>query len=133
MKKITTSNWQHKTIGFIALVPLVLTACNQQPTRSTLPTSDSPVVTTAPDNSTSANNNTTPNGGRVLSVDDAAEKVGDALDKDPTLRVFDIDAEDEGNAIVLTGRVQNASQKQLAQTLSQQLAPGISIVNRIEF
>jgi BON domain len=132
MKKIIiSSTWQTTAIGFIAIVPLFLTACNQQPTRSDLPTSNNP-VTTAPDNNTYANN-TTPNGGRVLSVDDAAERVADALDKDPTLQAFDLDAEDEGNAIVLTGRVQTDDQKQLAQTLTQQLAPGVSIVNRIGF
>jgi hypothetical protein len=129
-KNMTANNWQTKAIGAIAIASLLLTACNQQPPLSDRQTPANPAITTAPNNNTSA---TTPNGDRVLNADDAAERVGDILDKDPTLKAFDLDADDEGNTIVLTGRVQNASQKQLAQTLSQQVAAGFSIVNRIVF
>lgn len=67
-----------------------------------------------------------------LSVDDAAEKVEKALENNSTLKAFDLDADDEKNTIVLKGRVQNQSQKALAETVAKQTAPGFA-VNRITF
>lgn len=119
------SGWKTKAIALLPIALLTLTACNQAPRANT----DS-VVTTAPNNNS---NNPAANTAPVADLDDAAEKVEDALDNDPALRAFDLDANDEGNGIVLKGRVQTESQKQLAQTLTQQIAPGVSIDNRITF
>lgn len=68
---------------------------------------------------------------QTVSADDAADRVDDVLDDHPSLKQFDVDAEDEGNAIVLTGRVREASQRQLAEEVAKQAAPGFTIINRI--
>ncbi|WP_310419072.1 BON domain-containing protein [Chamaesiphon sp. OTE_8_metabat_110] len=121
------SSLQTKLIGLLPIALLALTACNQAPTPADPRATGDSVVTTAPANNSAAN--TAP----VANVDDAAEQVEEALDNHPTLRAFDLDANDENNSIVLTGRVQTEAQKQLAQTLTQQLAPGVAIVNQIVF
>jgi osmotically-inducible protein OsmY len=120
-------SWRTKVIGLAPIALLALTACNQAPTPKDPRANTDSVVTTAPTNDRAAK--TLP----IASVDDAAEKVEDALDNHPTLRAFDLDANDQGSGIVLTGRVQTEAQKQLAKTLTQQIAPGIAIVNRITF
>jgi osmotically-inducible protein OsmY len=107
--------------GFIAA--LALTGCNQPTPQTTIPSNSAPTAN-AP-----ATNTTAP----TISVDDAADRVDDALDNDANLRVFDLDVDDENDVIVLKGQVQNQSQKDLAQTIATQAAPGFSIVNRIAF
>jgi osmotically-inducible protein OsmY len=107
--------------GIIAA--LALTGCNQPTPQATIPS------TSAPTTNVPATNTTAP----TISADDAADRVDDALDDNSTLRVFDLDADDENSVIVLKGQVQNQSQKDLAQTIATQAAPGISIVNRIAF
>jgi hypothetical protein len=42
-----------------------------------------------------------------------------------------LDADDRDNSIVLTGRVQTAEQKALAEQIARQTAPNISINNEI--
>ena len=64
-------------------------------------------------------------------IDDIADRVEEALDSDATLKPFDLDAEDRDNSIVLTGRVQTAEQKALAEQIARQTAPNISINNQI--
>jgi hypothetical protein len=64
-------------------------------------------------------------------ADDAAEKVEEAIDTHPTLKPFDLDAEDQGNEIVLTGTVREASHKALAEQIAKETARGFAIVNRL--
>jgi BON domain len=129
-KIMTSFGGLTKLMGLVPIALLVLTSCNQPPTSSNSQPDTTRVVTTEPANSPTTNN---PNSASVISIEDAAENVENALDNHPTLRAFDLDANDEGNAIVLTGRVQTDSQKQLAQALTQQVAPGVAIVNQIVF
>jgi hypothetical protein len=42
-----------------------------------------------------------------------------------------LDADDQDNSIVLTGRVQTAEQKALAEQIARQTAPNISLNNQI--
>lgn len=69
---------------------------------------------------------------QTLSADDAAERVEDALENDPTLKPFDLDADDEGNEIILEGTVKDASHKALAEDIAKRTAPGFTIINRIK-
>jgi hypothetical protein len=64
-------------------------------------------------------------------IDDIADRVEEALDSDATLKQFDLDADDQDNSIVLTGRVQTAEQKALAEQIARQNAPNISLNNQI--
>jgi BON domain len=121
------SSWQNRLIGLLPIALLALTACNQTPTPTDPRATDDSGVTRAPATDRAAK--TLP----IASIDDAAARVEKALNNHPTLRAFDLDANDQGTGIVLTGRVQTAAQKQLAKTLTQQIAPGIAIVNRIAF
>jgi BON domain len=125
-----STHWLTKVTGLWTILLLAVTACTQPPTSGDSQTNATPVAPTAPANNSDSN---TIDPTQALDLDDAAEKVEDRLDNHPTLRAFDLDANDEDNAIVLTGRVQTASQKQLAQTLAQEVAPGVSIVNQIGF
>ncbi len=68
---------------------------------------------------------------QALSADDMADRVEDALEKYPTLKPFDLDADDEGNAIVIKGTVRTAAQKALAEDIARKVAPGFTIINRI--
>jgi NADPH-dependent ferric siderophore reductase len=120
---MTFSRKLTSTIGLGFIASLALTSCNQPTPQATIPNSSAP-TTNVPATNTPA---------PTISVDDAADRVDDALDNDSNLRVFDLDADDENNVIVLKGQVQNQSQKDLAQTLATQAAPGFSIVNRIAF
>ncbi|KAM3089623.1 BON domain-containing protein [Phormidesmis sp. 146-35] len=65
-------------------------------------------------------------------ADNAAEKVDDAIDNHPTLKSFDIDAGDRGDAIVLTGTVREAAHKALAEQIAKDTAPGFAIVNQLK-
>ncbi|MEG4203486.1 BON domain-containing protein [Microcoleus sp. Pol7_A1] len=85
---------------------------------TTAPTASAPATTTA---QTADNQN----------IDDIADRVEDALDSDTTLKQFDLDADDRANAIVLTGRVQTAEQKALAEQIARQVAANVSITNEI--
>jgi len=85
---------------------------------TTAPTASAPATTTAP----------TP---QNQDLDDIADRVEEALDSDATLKQFDLDADDQDNSIVLTGRVQTAEQKALAEQIARQAAPNISLNNQI--
>lgn len=64
-------------------------------------------------------------------AEEAAQRVDDALDSNLTLQSFDLDADGEGTSILLTGRVQTALQKALAETIAKRTAPDFAIVNRL--
>ena len=85
---------------------------------TTVPTPAAPATTTA---QTAENQD----------IDDIADRVEDALDYEATLKPFDLDADDRDNSIVLTGRVQTAEQKALAEQIARQSAPNVSINNEI--
>lgn len=68
---------------------------------------------------------------QTLSADEMADQVEDALDSHETLGQFDLDAEDEGETIVLEGTVDQAEQSTLAEDVASQTAPDFTIVNRI--
>jgi hyperosmotically inducible periplasmic protein len=119
-------------MGIAALSLLGLTACNEpnnpqvtNPTVSSSPSTitQSPATTTPVTPGTQTNQN--------IDIDDLAGRVEDTLDNDQTLRPFDLDADDEGNSIVLTGLVQNEAQKTRAEELARQIAPNTTIDNRI--
>ena len=86
---------------------------------TTAPTASAPATTTAQQ---------TP---QNQDIDDIADRVEEALDSDATLKQFDLDADDRDNSIVLTGRVQTAEQKALAEQIARQTAPNISLNNQI--
>jgi osmotically-inducible protein OsmY len=126
---VTVSLKGLKNIGFSIVTLSALAACTQ-PVETQ---AGAPV--TIPSATTPANNTTgtvpSPGAAANVNVDDAAERVDRELDKHPTLGVFDLDADDDNNTIVLEGRVQNEEQRTLAETVAQQIAPGVPIVNRI--
>lgn len=68
---------------------------------------------------------------QTISAADAADRVENALENDSTLKPFDLDADDEGDAIVIGGTVGNAAQKALAEDIAKRTAPGFTIINRI--
>lgn len=86
---------------------------------TTAPTASAPATTTAQQ---------TP---QNQDLDDIVDRVEEALDSDGTLKQFDLDADDRDNSLVLTGRVQTAEQKALAEQIARQAAPNISINNEI--
>jgi len=112
---------------------LGLGACNPPNTsQTTVPSTSAPTVTentTAPTPAAPAT--TTAQTPQNQDIDDIADRVEDALDSDATLKPFDLDADDRANAIVLTGRVQTAEQKALAEQIARQVAPNVSINNEI--
>jgi ABC-type transport system substrate-binding protein len=122
--------WKTKGVTISIIAFLALVACGQPAVQENPATNPAP-ATNAPVNT--APTTTNPNTSQSVSVDDAAEKVENALDNNPTLKAFDLDADDEGNAIVLTGRVQNEVQRTLAENVAKEVAPGFAIVNRITF
>jgi len=85
---------------------------------TTAPTASAPATTTAP----------TP---QNQDIDDIADRVEEALDSDVTLKQFDLDVDDQDNSIVLTGRVQTAEQKALAEQIARQTAANVSLNNQI--
>ena len=101
--------------------------------QTTVPSTSAPTIatenTTAP--TASAPATTTAQTAQNQDIDDIADRVEDALDSDSTLKAFDLDADDRGNSIVLTGRVQTAEQKALAEQIARQTAPNVSINNEI--
>ncbi|MEG4996716.1 BON domain-containing protein [Microcoleus sp. B4-D4] len=123
-----------KGISVSTAAILGLAACNPPNTsQTTVPSTSAP--TTVTENTTAptapAPATTTAQTGQNQDIDDIADRVEDALDSDGTLKQFDLDADDRGNAIVLTGRVQTAEQKALAEQIARQIAPNISINNEI--
>jgi len=113
---------------------LGLGACNPPNTsQTTVPSTSAPTTatenTTAPTASSPAT--TTAQTPQNQDIDDIADRVEEALDSDGTLKPFDLDADDRDNSIVLTGRVQTAEQKALAEQIARQTAPNISLNNEI--
>lgn len=113
---------------------LGLGACNPPNTsQTTVPSTSAP--TTATENTTAptaaAPATTTAQTAQNQDIDDIADRVEEALESDRTLDPFDLDADDRDNSIVLTGRVQTAEQKALAEQIARQIAPNISINNQI--
>ncbi|MEG3973871.1 BON domain-containing protein [Microcoleus sp. herbarium8] len=113
---------------------LGLAACTSPNTsQTTVPSTSAPTTatgnTTAP--TASAPATTTAQTPQNQDIDDIADRVEEALDSDATLKQFDLDAEDRDNSIVLTGRVQTAEQKALAEQIARQTAPNISLNNQI--
>ena len=101
--------------------------------QTTVPSTSAP--TTATENSTaptaSVPATTTAQTPQNQDIDDIADRVEEALDSDGTLKQFDLGADDRDNSIVLTGRVQTAEQKALAEQIARQTAPNISLNNQI--
>ena len=123
-----------KGISVSTVAVLGLGACNPPNTsQTTVPSTSAP--TTATENTTaptaSAPATTTAQTPQNQDLDDIADRVEDALDSDATLKPFDLDADDRDNSIVLTGRVQTAEQKALAEQIARQTAPNISLNNQI--
>lgn len=115
---------------------LGLGACNPPNTsQTTVPSTSAP--TTATENTTAptaaAPATPTAQTAQNQDIDDIADRVEEALDSDGTLKPFDLDADDQDNSIVLTGRVQTAEQKALAEQIARQTAPNISLNNQIVF
>jgi BON domain len=109
-----------KGSALVAIALLGLTACDQPNTAQTDPTAPGAPVT---QNDAPAN--------QTLSADEMADRVEDALDSHETLGQFDLDADDENETIVLSGRVDQAEQSTLAEDVARQTAPDLTIVNRI--
>jgi hypothetical protein len=123
-----------KGISVSTVAVLGLGACNPPNTsQTTVPSTSGP--TTATENTTaptaSAPATTTAQTAQNQDIDDIADRVEEALDSDSTLKQFDLDADDQDNSIVLTGRVQTAEQKALAEQIARQTAPNISLNNQI--
>lgn len=81
-----------------------------------------------PDGSTASSST----GTETVTLDEAADRIEQAIDNDANLKQFDLDVDDEDNAIVLQGDVKDASQKTLAESLAKQAAPNVAIANEIE-
>jgi len=113
---------------------LGLGACTPPNTsQTTVPSTSAPTTatgnTTAP--TASAPATTTAQTSQNQDLDDIVDRVEEALDSDATLKPFDLDVDDRDNSIVLTGRVQTAEQKALAEQITRQTAPNISLNNEI--
>ena len=123
-----------KGISVSTVAVLGLGACNPPNTpQTTVPSTSAPTTvtgnTTAP--TASAPATTTAQTPQNQDIDDIADRVEEALDSDGTLKQFNLDADDQDNSIVLTGRVQTAEQKALAEQIARQTAPNISLNNQI--
>ena len=123
-----------KGISVSTVAVLGLGACTPPNiSQTTVPSTSAPTTatgnTTAP--TASAPATTTAQTPQNQDLDDIAERVEDALKADSTLNLFDLDADDRDNSIVLTGRVQTAEQKALAEQIARQNAPNISLNNQI--
>ena len=123
-----------KGISVSTVAVLGLGACTPpNNSQTTVPSTSAPTTatgnTTAP--TASAPATTTAQTVQNQNIDDLAERVEDALKADSTLNLFDLDADDRDNSIVLTGRVQTAEQKALAEQIARQNAPNISLNNQI--
>ncbi len=117
-----------KGLGLSILAFLALAACNQTGAQTDRSTNAAPPAAVPTEK---VSNNPNSASAPTISADDAADRVEDVLEQHSSLGVFDLDADDQGNAIVLTGQVQNQAQKDLAETVAKQAAPGFPIVNRI--
>ena len=124
-----------KGISVSTVAVLGLGACNPPNTsQTTVPSTSAP--TTATENMTAPTasapaTTTAQQTPQNQDIDDMADRVEEALDSDATLKQFDLDADDRDNSIVLTGRVQTAEQKALAEQIARQNAPNISLNNQI--
>ncbi|MEG4918651.1 BON domain-containing protein [Microcoleus sp. B7-D4] len=112
---------------------LGLGACTPPNTsQTTVPSPSAPTTatgnTTVPTTPAPATTAQTP---QNQDIDDIADRVEEALDSDGTLKQFDLEADDRDNSIVLTGRVQTAEQKALAEQIARQTAANVSINNEI--
>ncbi len=67
----------------------------------------------------------------VTDADDAEDRVEEALETDAALRGFDLDADDDDNAVVLKGTVQTAAQKTQAEQIAMRVAPGVTVRNEL--
>lgn len=67
----------------------------------------------------------------AVAADEADDRVEDAFKADPTLRAFDLDADDKDGRLLLKGTVRTAAQRRAAEELARRLAPGIPLDNRI--
>ena len=124
-----------KGISVSTVAVLGLGACTPPNTsQTTVPSTSAPTTatgnTTAPTASAPATT-TAQQTPQNQDIDDIADRVEEALDSDATLKQFDLDADDRDNSIVLTGRVQTAEQKALAEQIARQNAPNISLNNQI--
>ncbi len=125
------SRWSAKKAGASIIALLASAACNQPTLQANTSTNPTLINAIARANISPTTGTASPSLAQSLSADDAAEKVENALENNSTLKAFDLDADDEGKTIVIKGRVQNQSQKALAETVAKQTAPGFSLVNRI--
>jgi len=69
--------------------------------------------------------------GAALDAGEVEDRVEDALEADPTLRGFDLDADDDDNAIVLKGTVQTEAQKTQAEQAAMTVAGGLMLRNEV--
>lgn len=60
-----------------------------------------------------------------------ADRIERAFERDSTLRRFDLDADDRGRSIHITGRVRTRAQRDRALSIARRTAPRYNIVNRI--
>ena len=123
-----------KGISVSTVAILGLGACNPTNTsQTTVPSTSAPTTATENTNAptASAPATTTAQTAQDQDIDDIADRVEDALESDATLKQFDLDADDQDNSIVLTGSVQTAEQKALAEQIARQTAPNISLNNQI--
>ena len=67
----------------------------------------------------------------TLSLDQADDRIEDALRADAELGAFRLDADDEGERVVLEGTVATEAQKTRAAEIAAGAAPGISIENQL--
>ena len=123
-----------KGISVSTVAILGLGACTSPNTsQTTVPSTSAPTTATGNTSAPTASSpaTTTAQTPQNQDIDDIADRVEDALESDRTLKPFDLDADDRDNSLVLTGRVQTAEQKALAEQIARQTAPNISINNEI--
>jgi len=70
-------------------------------------------------------------GARPADVDEAEDRVEDAIEADSTLRGLDIDVDEENGQLVLDGKVRTAAQKTMAEQIATRTATGITVVNKL--
>lgn len=68
---------------------------------------------------------------RAPNAREAAAKVDQALNQNVNLRPFRLGAQSQGNVIILTGIVNTAAQKALAEDLARLAAPSFPVLSRI--
>ena len=117
-----------KSAGLCAIALAGLVGCTQ-PT-SPQSNASSPSDPVAQSSDTQVAQTTTANNADDQ-ADNAADRVEEAFDKNETLKSFDLDVDDEDNAVVIEGTVSDPSQITLAEDIAKQAAPGVAIINRI--